>query len=89
MQLNQGNGLIAMSLVIERILPDRPDVDPILFVRFSLHFADPNVTLEHLVRFETGIEIPCPGAFQARLTADDATIMTRRFWMTYGTESEP
>lgn len=88
MQLTQGNGRLAMGLVIERLLPERPDVERLFVAPFSLHFADPNVMLEHHIRFETGIEIPCPGSFQVRLTADEATIMIRPFWMWYGTESE-
>ena len=89
MQLTQGNGHVAMALVIERLLPERLDVERLLVTPFSLHFADPNVMLEHRIRFETGIQIPCPGAFQASLTADDATILIRPFWMTHDPESEP
>jgi hypothetical protein len=89
MQSTQGNGLIDMALVIERLPPERLDVERLLVAPFSLHFADPNAMLEHRIRFETGVEIPCPGAFQARLTADEATIMIRPFWMTYVREREP
>ena len=89
MQLTQGNGVIDMALVIERLPPERLDAERLLVAPFSLHFADPNEMLEHRIRFESGVEIPGPGAFQARLTADEATIMIRPFWMTYARESEP
>ena len=56
MQLTQGNGHVAMGLVIERLLPERPDVQRLFVAPFSLHFADPNVMLEHHIRYMPVLE---------------------------------
>jgi hypothetical protein len=44
-----------------------------------MRFDDPNEIREHSIDFVDGIELPCAGSYQVRLTAAGATIMTRPF----------
>jgi hypothetical protein len=84
MLLNQGSGLVHPQLMIERRLPDVLDCETIIVVPFTLHFADPNEIHGHVINFGSGVDLPVQGCYQARLAADDDTIMTHPFVATYG-----
>jgi hypothetical protein len=78
-QLRDGNGSTAMSLVVDHMPAHDLEPDEIVTVRFNLNFRSPNVVLEHQAIFDAGLPLNHEGRYRVRLSADGVTVMQRYF----------
>lgn len=79
LQVTDGNGRLAIQLVLQYLPTDSLDAETIVAVSLSLNFDDPNAVREHVSRFEAGIALKSEGRYRMLLTADDTTIQLRDF----------
>jgi hypothetical protein len=86
LQVTNGNGPVAMELIVERIPAEVPEPDLVTVVGFSMTFEGPNDVLEYRSNFADGINLEEAGLYRLRLTADGSTILQRYFVAQTGAE---